>query len=115
MIGIVDAQLPQKLCEILEKIGIKTIHVDDLPDGDETPDNQISEFADQNNIFVITKDSDFYHSYMVKNQPKKLFLISTGNIKNKQLFDLIRNNSIIISEMLKRKNFLELTNSGIIN
>jgi predicted nuclease of predicted toxin-antitoxin system len=52
---------------------------------------------------------------MVKNQPKKLFLISTGNIKNKQLFDLIRNNSIIISEMLKRKNFLELTNSGIIN
>lgn len=32
---IVDAQLPVKLCEILKQIGLESIHVDELPKGDE--------------------------------------------------------------------------------
>ena len=38
---IVDAQLPPKLCEILNQLGISSIHVDELPKGDETFDLEI--------------------------------------------------------------------------
>jgi predicted nuclease of predicted toxin-antitoxin system len=51
---IVDAQLPSKICEILNQLGIESIHVDRLPKGDETPDFEISEYADVNNLMVLT-------------------------------------------------------------
>lgn len=63
---IVDAQLPVKLCEILNQLGLNSMHVDELPQGDETPDAEITEFADLENLIVVTKDFDFYHSYMTK-------------------------------------------------
>ena len=56
---LVDAQLPPKLCEILKAAGFDALHVDSLPNGDETSDNDISAYATQNNLIVITKDSDF--------------------------------------------------------
>lgn len=111
---IVDAQLPSKLCEILTQIGLDAIHVDALPKGDESSDLEIAEYADERELFVITKDIDFYHGHMALKRPNKLFLITTGNIKNKNLFDLIRNNALIIKNLLSTCNFIELTNDGII-
>ena len=110
---IVDAQPPVKLCEILKQIGLESIHVDELPKGDETPDKEIAEFADIENLIVVTKDFDFYHSYMALGKPKKLFLIKTGNLKNRQLFDLIRNNALVIMNALNKNSFIELSNEGI--
>ncbi|MGM0580954.1 MAG: DUF5615 family PIN-like protein [Bacteroidota bacterium] len=81
--------------------------------GDETPDMEITEYADRENLIVVTKDFDFYHSYMALERPKKLFLITTGNLKNRQLFDLFRNNSLIIKNALERSTFIELSNDGI--
>jgi len=89
-------------------------HVDDLPDGDETSDPEIIKYADKNDLVVLTKDSDFYHSHMAHNKPQRLLLMSTGNIKNRQLFDLFRNNFMRISNSLENSNFVELTNDGII-
>ncbi|MEX2568719.1 MAG: DUF5615 family PIN-like protein [Cyclobacteriaceae bacterium] len=110
---IVDAQLPVKLCEILNQLGVDSIHVDELPKGDETLDREITEFADSENLIVATKDFDFYHSYMTLGKPKKLFLITTGNLKNRQLFNLFRNNALLIKNALDRSNFIELSNEGI--
>lgn len=110
---IVDAQLPVKLCEILNQLGLESIHVDELPNGDETPDIEIAKFADRENLIVVTKDFDFHHSYMTLSKPKKLFLITTGNLKNRQLFDLFRNNSLLIKNALNRSSFVELSNEGI--
>lgn len=110
---IVDAQLPVKLCEILNELGLESIHVDELPKGDETPDMEIIQFADHENLIVVTKDFDFYHSYMTLGKPKRLLLITTGNLKNRQLFDLFRNNTLIIKSALKRSSFVELSNEGI--
>ncbi|GAB5525941.1 MAG: hypothetical protein Roseis2KO_38130 [Roseivirga sp.] len=110
---IVDAQLPVKLCEILNQLGLDSMHVDELPKGDETTDTEIIRFADHKDLIVVTKDFDFYHSYMTLSKPKKLFLITTGNLKNRQLFDLFRNNSLIIKNALNRSSFVELSNQGI--
>jgi len=88
--------------------------VDSLPKGDESSDLEITEYADKHDLMVCTKDFDFYHSHMVLNRPNKLFLITTGNIKNRQLFDLIRENTLIIKNILTSCKFIELTNDGII-
>ena len=111
---LVDAQLPVKLCEILQTAGLDSGHVDSLPNGDETSDKDISIHANQHDLIVITKDSDFYHSHMILGQPKKLLLLTTGNIKNRALFDLIRNNALKIKGLFETCNYVEMTNDGII-
>jgi len=112
---IIDAQLPVKLCEILDDLGLESIHVDELPQGDETPDSRITQYADDNDLTVLTKDYDFYHSHMVSGKPGRLLLITTGNLKNKQLFDLFRKNNVLIINALQRSSFVELSNEGIID
>lgn len=111
---LIDAQLPHKLCEILLDLGLDSIHVIELENGDESTDLEIIEYADRNELIVITKDTDFYHSHMTLNRPQKLFLVSTGNLKNRELFDLFRNNILIIKKALESSDFVELNNTGII-
>ncbi len=111
---IIDAQLPTKLCEVMNELGFETIHVEELPSGDETSDREITGYADKNNLTVVTKDYDFYHSHMVLGKPRKLLLVTTGNIKNRQLLNLFRNNFMIIKSSLTTNTFVELTNNGIV-
>ncbi|MEQ8470822.1 MAG: DUF5615 family PIN-like protein [Marinoscillum sp.] len=108
-----DAQLPVKLCEVLNQLGLESIHVNELPKGDESSDIEITKFADRENLVVVTRDVDFYHSYMTLGKPKRLFLITTGKLKNRQLFNLFRNNALIIQNALNRSRFVELSNEGI--
>jgi predicted nuclease of predicted toxin-antitoxin system len=100
---IVDAQLPFKLCEILNDLGIESIHVENLPLKDETPDQDIIKYSDQHDLVVISKDYDFYHSHMILNKPGRLF----------QLFTLFRNNIILIKDLLNTCTFIELSNEGL--
>lgn len=65
---LVDAQLPSKLCEILEAIGADSIHVDSLPEKDETSDREITIYVDAHDLTVVSKDSDFYHSHLSTGQ-----------------------------------------------
>jgi predicted nuclease of predicted toxin-antitoxin system len=111
---IVDAQLPLMLCDILRSVGFEAMHVDALPKGDETPDGDIAAYADREGLMVMTKDTDFYHSHMIRNVPRGLFLITTGNLRNRALFDHIRNNAVIIRALLEKCNYIELTNDGVI-
>lgn len=78
---IVNAQLPIKLCEILNQVGLDSIHVDELPKGDETPDSEITKIADLENLMVVTRDFDFHHSHMTLGKPQKLFLITTSILR----------------------------------
>ena len=110
---LVDAQLPPKMCEILNNAGFEARHVEALPEGDETPDREIAVYADGHNLMVITKDSDFYFSHMLLHQPQKLFLITTGNIKNRDLFDLIRKHINVIKELVHTCSYIEMSNDGI--
>ena len=111
---LVDAQLPPKLCEILETAGFSSVHVDSLPNGDETSDRAICQHADIEGFIVVTKDSDFYHSHMILGQPNKLMMITTGNMKNRRLFDLIREYASVIRSLFETCKYVEISNDGII-
>jgi predicted nuclease of predicted toxin-antitoxin system len=110
---ILDAQLPILLCDVLDQLDIESMHVIDLPNGDETSDTEITKYADENDLVVVTKDVDFYHSFMNGRKPKRLFLITTGNIKNRELCDLFRKNQSIIQDALFRSDFIEMNTEGI--
>jgi len=62
---------------------------------------------------VVTKDFDFYHSHMTVGRPARLFLITTGNISNAALFQLLHSNAIRIRRLIENCTFIELSNDGI--
>jgi predicted nuclease of predicted toxin-antitoxin system len=111
---IVDAQLPREIARILKNRGFDAIHTDDLPDKEKTTDNNIREISVNENRVVISKDSDFIDSYFVKRIPPRLIIITTGNIKNKELFSLFSNNIDQIIELLNSCNLVEMDNYELI-
>lgn len=111
---LVDAQLPYLLAKLLREKGHDVVHTDDLPDKDETTDTVIRHVATVEDRVVITKDSDFQDSYLLYGQPPKLLLLTTGNIKNRQLLDIFRSNVAVISELFELHTFVELNNDDYI-
>jgi len=82
---LVDAQLPRRLAAQLTQAGHETLHTLDLPLGNRTPDATINDLSFNDNYIVITKDSDFVESFLLQGKPRKLLLVSTGNITNADL------------------------------
>jgi predicted nuclease of predicted toxin-antitoxin system len=111
---IIDAQLPYLLATWIREKGFEAIHTDDLPDKDETEDDVIRDLADKSDYVVISKDSDFYDSHLIKKTPKKLLLIGTGNIKNRQLLDLFRKNFQEIIILFSFCEMVEMNNDDLI-
>ena len=111
---LVDAQLPASLASLLKNKGHDTLHTDDLPNKESTTDFEIRTLADSEERTVITKDYDFLDSYYFQNSPKLLLLVTTGNIKNQKLFELIELNLDHIVELFSKYSFVELSNDEII-
>ena len=101
---IVDAQLPKSLSIFFTDQGFDSIHTLDLPDKNKTSDNKILDIARIENRIIITKDLDFIKSYLLKGDPKKLILVKTGNIVNKHLVKIFKDNLAIILELIERSN-----------
>ncbi|WP_192820592.1 DUF5615 family PIN-like protein [Rufibacter sp. LB8] len=111
---IVDAQLPSGIAWILNNRGFDAVHTDDLPDKERTTDQQIREISVTQNRIVVTKDADFLDSYYIKGIPKRLLLISTGNIRNKELYQLFANNLGQVIQMFETCNCVEMDNTDLI-
>lgn len=111
---LIDAQLPYLLAEVLRQKAYDVIHTDDLPEKDETSDTRIRQIAIEQDRIVITKDTDFEDSYLLFRKPPRLLLITTGNIKNRQLLDLFRQNIAVMNELFTQHTFLELNNTELI-
>jgi predicted nuclease of predicted toxin-antitoxin system len=111
---LVDAQLPRRLVAYLRESGLEAFHTLDLPGGNRTSDHIISELSRIENFIVITKDSDFLESFVIRREPSKLLLISTGNISNDELVVLFRVSIDKIVEGFQTFDFIELGRSTLI-
>jgi len=111
---IIDAQLPYQMSLFIRQKGFDVIHTNDLPDKERTTDDYIRIISQAENRIVVTKDSDFIDSFYLKSVPAKLFIITTGNIRNRQLFYLLEKNWERIIEMLDIYNLVEMSNTSII-
>ena len=111
---LVDAQLPRRLARCLTERGHDVVHTSTLPAGNRTTDAKLIESADNEDRAVITKDADFVDSFLISRKPNKLLLISTGNITNKNLEELILAHLATIVTTFDSHHFVELTTAAVI-
>jgi predicted nuclease of predicted toxin-antitoxin system len=111
---IVDAQLPKSLARFLKEQGFDTLHTLDLPLKNATGDNYINQLSIQEQRIVISKDSDFYDTFMAKQEPYKLLYLTVGNMRNIQLIALFANNLATIVKELQNGDVVEINATTII-
>lgn len=110
---LVDAHLPKRLSEFLTAHDIESKHTLDLPRKNATPDSEIIRFADDENRIVISKDSDFLDNYILDGSPKKLLIVSTGNINNQNLIRLFEKNLETLKSLFEENSVIEIDEEEI--
>ncbi|NJN83011.1 MAG: DUF5615 family PIN-like protein [Caldilineaceae bacterium] len=88
--------------------GHNALHTLDLPLKNRTPDVIINQISLAEQRIVVTKDADFRDSHLVKGQPSKLLLVSTGNIHNADLLSLFASNLERIAAAFESHSYVEL-------
>ena len=111
---IVDAQLPKSLSDLFKQKGYDSIHPLELPNKNNTSDHEINRIAKQENRVVITKDNDFLETYILKSEPPKLLMVTTGNIPNYRLLEIFNKNLSFIIEKISKNKLIEISKSNII-
>jgi predicted nuclease of predicted toxin-antitoxin system len=98
----------------LNQASCDALHTIDLPDKNRATDEQIIHFADGEQRVVVSKDAGFVSSHILSGRPAKLLLISTGNIRNKELEELFVPLIPSLVAEFQVHDFLELGRAGII-
>ena len=110
---LIDAQLPHRLARWLQTEGHEAVHTQDLPKGNRTGDTAINELSVREQRTVVTKDEDFVDMFLLRHQPYKLLLVATGNISNRELDQLFRNNLQAIVSAFETYDFVELDRTSL--
>ncbi len=111
---IVDAHLPKSLAHLLREKGFEAVHTSELPDGNDTTDDEINRLSLAENRIVISKDADFYDSFTAKKEPYKLLHVKTGNIRNSQLIELFDKNLELIVKEISESLVVQISRNYII-
>ena len=105
---LIDAHLPYRAAHVLRAQGEDVLHTLDLPEGNYSTDTAILAFAESDDRIVMTKDSDFVVSFRQKGQPRRLLLVATGNIRNRDLETLLLAALPNLITMFAEYHFIEL-------
>ena len=111
---LIDAQLPIKLSDYLNKKGFDSIHTLELPKGNRSRDDEINAISMQEKRILISKDADFYNNYLQKAEPFKLMYLTTGNISTNKLLELFEKNHKKIFEEIQLNFVVEISHKSII-
>ncbi len=111
---LIDAQLPKSLATFLQKKGHDAIHTLDLPNANATSDTEIIRLSMTEQRVVISKDSDFYDTFLNKAEPYKLLYLTTGNISSKELLALFDRNLDRIIEQISLDDVIEMDRKSLI-
>ncbi len=111
---LIDAQLPRRLATQIQQAGLEAAHTLELPDGNRTTDQSLIRLSIAEEAVLVTKDSDFVESFLLKKEPWKLLLVSTGNIGNDELLTLFERNIEQVIEHLRTFDFIEINRTSII-
>ena len=111
---LVDAQLPRRLSELLSTLGHESVHTLDLPAANRTTDDEINRLSLTEQRVVVSKDTDFIDSFVLRGKPHKLLVVATGNIRNAELLELFRKNIDQIADLFSRHDYLELTATSLV-
>ena len=110
---LVDAHLPPSLCEVLRQRGHDVSHTLDLPAKNATKDSVVNQISVDEERVVISKDSDFFYSHVLRGRPWKLVMVKTGNISTSDLCSLFERNMADIEVALERYTLVEIDRAAI--
>lgn len=108
---IIDAHLPESICKYF--FNCDCIHTKQLEKGNPTKDSFINELSINEHRAVITKDTDFYYSFIATRKPYKLVLVKLGNMRLMELKNYFKANSEKISALLHYNSFIILERNKI--
>ena len=111
---LVDAQLPQLLAMWLKNRGFDAIHTLELPEANRSDDQEIIATADREDRIVVSKDGDFFDDHILRGKPRRLLVVKTGNIKNRDLIRLFERNTERIEKLFRRYVLIEISRSDLI-
>ena len=77
-------------------------------------DEEINQLSIKEQRIVISKDIDFYNRHLLKAEPYKLIFLTTGNISNEKLMDIVKRNLEKILEEIHFNQIVEITRTSII-
>ena len=93
----------------------RAIHTLLLPDANKTTDADISQLSVAEEWVVITKDSDFVDSFLLKNEPWKLIInFNREIIRNDELIKLFLSNVQSIAVAFETHYYLELNKTNLL-
>jgi len=99
---LVDANLPYRFSIWNDP---EFIHLKDIDDS--LPDEKVWEYARENNLTIITKDSDFSNRILFHSPPPKVIHIRFGNMKMRQFYETLQG---VWSEVLVANEKYKLVN-----
>ncbi len=108
---IIDAHLPKSLTRFFSDHEV--IHTSELITGNLTPDRDINALSMLEKRILITKDADFYYSYIAARKPYKLVLVKLGNMRLGELKSYFERNAGTIINYLHTNSFLILERERI--
>ena len=110
---IIDAHLPKSIVQIFVDLGYDAIHTSDLPRGNNTDDKDIVIVAAQDGV-VVSKDEDFYQSFLLYGKPPKLIHVKVGNMRLREITGLFTTIAPKLIDLLGQHDLLELHRDKII-
>lgn len=108
---LIDAHLPPSIT--IYFLGHNVFHTSELPDKNNTKDHIINSLSIQEKRIVITKDTDFYYSYLSAKKPYKLVLVKLGNMKINELKQYFQLNASKIISLMENYSFIILEKTAI--
>ncbi|WP_026951383.1 DUF5615 family PIN-like protein [Algoriphagus mannitolivorans] len=109
---LLDANIPPSLAEELFEFVVFT--TESLPKGNASKDSEIIRFTLDQEAILVTKDFDFYHSFLQGRNPRKLILVKLGNMKIRELRSYFRKNLPKIIELFVTTSMIILTPEEIL-
>ena len=80
----------------------------DLEEGNDTSDKVINNISIREQRILITKDTDFFYSFLIKNEPYKLVLVKLGNTSKQELIKFFQEHFAEIVEKVKSESMILL-------
>ncbi len=89
-------RLPRRLADLFPD----SAHVRSLA-LDQSPDDQIWEFAKVHDFCIVTQDSDFAERSRLYGAPPKVVWLRCGNATPQQVEAILRGNAVLITELVQ--------------
>mgnify|MGYP001801828795 CR=1 FL=1 len=109
-----DDQISYKIARSLARHAEEVIHINTILEKWHTTDQAICKYADSQDFIVVTKDKDFKYGHLMRRSPKKLILITMGNLSNEHVMNVLNKAMKFIKAESKNPSFFIAVNSNYI-